>query len=193
MICQLKGESGYPETVAEANAKLIRNNDFYKASSWNKTDVKTWKIIQIKLPLTREQYALKENGTGKLLADARAAALAAGTNTNNYAWDAVRFSDKIFPWSGLGKVGGKGIWLQKSHNHALIHELGHNYGLMHANSWDPREDSVIGPGVNATYGDIFCQMGVGQDEPIGTFLAFSKWKLDWLPPFPWSSCECLIS
>jgi hypothetical protein len=61
------------------------------------------------------------------------------------------------------------------------HELGHNYGLEHANAWDSHDNnSPIGAGVSYEYEDMFDMMGY-----YGTanthFNAVYKHRLGWLP------------
>ena len=56
------------------------------------------------------------------------------------------------------------------------HELGHNYGLLHAHSWDCGT-SVLGSSCSRSeYGDPFDTMGGG----LRQFSAYDKWSLAWL-------------
>jgi len=49
-----------------------------------------------------------------------------------------------------GFRGGKGVWLQSFGVGVAAHELGHNYGLFHANFWNTLTNySMIGPGTNS--------------------------------------------
>src|SRR5262249_40163811 len=118
-------------------------------------------------------------GAGALLSDARKAAKKAGYDTANYNLDIVAHTSVPgFDWGGLGSVGGKGVWLQAYSVGVTCHELGHNYGLSHANYWDASaNNSVIGPGSNVEYGNIWDTMGSGG----GQFNATAKTVLGWLP------------
>ncbi|HMO65122.1 MAG TPA: Calx-beta domain-containing protein, partial [Verrucomicrobiota bacterium] len=136
-----------------------------------------------------------------LLADARAATAAAGFEFTAYDLDIVRHENVPgFTWGGLGALGGRGAWLQGSSLGVVVHELGHNLGLAHANFWrttrPPRPtdtaglpfdstgrvglDSIYGPGDDIEYGDPFDIMG-GGPAPDGEFNALHKLILSWIP------------
>jgi len=54
-----------------------------------------------------------------------------------------------FDYSGLGTVSGPNVWLNGQYEAmkpVLAHEVGHNFGLLHANTW-----TVAGG--NKEYGD----------------------------------------
>src|SRR5258707_895379 len=78
-------------------------------------------------------------------------------------------------------IMGGGAWLRNSFNTgAATHELGHNYGLNHANFWDTSGQSVIGPGASVEQGDYFDTMGfalAGNNH----FNARYKSLLGWIP------------
>ena len=84
-----------------------------------------------------------------------------------------------FGYSGKARVGRAGIWLNGSFGSGVTaHELGHNYGVHHANLWQTTDGSVIGAGANVEYGNVFDVMGRGGIR--GHFNAWFKNRLDWL-------------
>ena len=84
-----------------------------------------------------------------------------------------------FGYSGKARVGRAGIWLNGSFGSGVTaHELGHNYGVHHANLWQTTDGSVIGAGANVEYGNVFDVMGRGGIR--GHFNAWFKTRLDWL-------------
>ena len=88
-----------------------------------------------------------------------------------------------FDFAGLGLIGGVGAWIRGAFSAdagVVAHELGHNYGLNHANFWDTAGKSVIGAGQSLEYGDIFDTMG-GSGGGIRQFNARYKSLLNWLP------------
>ncbi len=114
--------------------------------------------------------------------DARTAAKAGGYNLSSYHFDLVCFA-KIsgFDWAGLGIVGGAGVWLNSYFTVGVAaHELGHNFGLNHANFWKTADESVLGPGASVEYGDPFDTMG---SATAGYKHFNTRWKnyLNWLP------------
>jgi hypothetical protein len=61
------------------------------------------------------------------------------------------------------------------------HELGHNYGLLHANLWRTTDGTIIGQGSNVEYGDCYDMMAacsnIGQNSHFNT--RYNR-LLDWL-------------
>jgi Gametolysin peptidase M11 len=75
------------------------------------------------------------------------------------------------PFSGLS--AGDENWLNGALSRKLVaHELGHTYGLLHANSWDCRSGACAA----TEYGDAYSTMGNGS----GDFNAFEKAKIGWI-------------
>jgi hypothetical protein len=117
----------------------------------------------------------------QLRTDARNAAAAAGYTLANYNLDIICFgSVPGWTWAGLGYVGAAGTWLRNSFGTGVVgHELGHNYGLNHANYWDTAGASVNGPGTSVEYGDSFDTMG-SASAGNNHFNARNKVYLNWL-------------
>ncbi len=177
VIARCSDEGGFPQTISSANTMMTTVAAYYNAASWGQTTM-TWTIIEVVLPRTASEYSGNANGDTVLLSDARAAAQALDPQyaLANWHFDAVRHSNLFGGWAGQGYVGGKGTWLQSSSSGVAVHELGHNYGLWHANFWNTNDTSVIGAGANAEYGDPYSEMG-----SAGQFSAYEKWRLDWMP------------
>jgi hypothetical protein len=167
------------EPISETGAYAVMDavNDFYEENSYHATALTTTVTPLVTVPQSKAWYAT--SGPGALLRDAREAARRAGFDTRNYDLDiACHTSVPGFDWGGLGAVHGKGTWLQSAGVGVTAHELGHNYGLGHANWWNTiTNGSVIGPGENVEYGNIFDTMGSGGSH----FNALFKSLLGWLP------------
>ncbi len=89
-------------------------------------------------------------------------------------------------YAGLASLGGSRQYLQGNiGDGTIIHEFGHNYGLLHASFWQTSDGSVAGAGSNVEYGDPFDIMGNG-DPPWGHFHMRGKQRLNWLAEPNWS-------
>jgi hypothetical protein len=102
----------------------------------------------------------------QLHTDARNAATADGYNMNNYDFIMVCFRGGTpgFGYGGLGQVGGKNSWIRSTgrSGNANIgsHELGHNFGLNHANYYNAPVGTMIADGGdNEEYGDPYDTLG----------------------------------
>ncbi|HMJ65223.1 MAG TPA: PKD domain-containing protein, partial [Candidatus Binatia bacterium] len=169
-----------PITEDEAYLRMDELNQWYIEGSYDTTQVVPTVTPLLIMPYPKAFYTVQ--GTGRLLSDAREAARTqAGLDTDNFTWDIVRHPNVPgFNYGGLAFVRGKGIWLQSSGTGVACHELGHNYGLWHANSWTADGDSVIGPGTHVEYGNSYDTMGAA-NAGANHFNAAFKNQLDWLP------------
>lgn len=169
------------EPITEASAYSVMGsvNDFYTENSYNTTWLVPTVTPVLTLPQTKHYYSTA--GAGALMDDAREVAREAGFDTVNFDRDIVAHENVPgYDWGGLGMVGGKGSWLQSKGVGVTCHELGHNWGLWHANWWDTSADSgVIGMGTHVEYGNVYDTMGSSGGR--NQFNAMHKWRLDWLP------------
>ncbi len=171
--------SDQPLTVSRAQ-NLINNevSPFYASNSFNKTSLQTTVTPVVRMPKPQSFYF---NDFGSLMTDAENAARSAGFDPNNFNFDLFAMSyNSGFPYLGLAFVGARGAALYGVFNLQITaHELGHNYGLLHANLWRTTDGSIIGPGSNVEYGNPFDVMGTGSDSRAH-FTAQYKRRLDWL-------------
>ncbi len=172
------------EAITEAGAYALMDatSAWFAENSYNSTWLVTDVTPLLTLPQPRAWYC--ENGDYVLLADAREVARAAGYDTDNYNLDIVRFTSpgsgcNGFGYGGQAYVGGKGCWMLSSSTGVQIHELGHNYGVWHANFWTGLGEGVISHGTHVEYGNPYDVMGSSGGQ--GQFNAAFKNILDWLP------------
>src|SRR6266545_6500143 len=77
---------------------------------------------------------------------ARTLATGAGYDPANYNLVVYVFPRIPCGWAGLGSVGGQGAWINQAlSTYVVSHELGHNYGLLHAHSWDCSATYTLSP------------------------------------------------
>lgn len=97
------------------------------------------------LPLARPRSDYDvPSGFDQLLADARAAGVAAGFDYRDYDLEVVRHSGVPSFAGGNARLGVRGAQVQAGGAVILVHEIGHNLGLSHANFWD-----TSGPGISS--------------------------------------------
>lgn len=128
------GETNGPVSAAEAEADLEAGNRILRRMSYGLYGY-TWTVTPVlTMPRPREDYG--EERLDELLEDARRSALAEGFNYQNFELDVVRHNPVPGFRGGRGNLGRRGAWVQIGGAGILVHELGHNLGLAHANYWD---------------------------------------------------------
>ncbi|HEX8368546.1 MAG TPA: FG-GAP-like repeat-containing protein [Pyrinomonadaceae bacterium] len=154
-------------------------NQFYVGNSYGKTSLQATVTPTVRMPRIQSFYT--RDNLIDLVTDARNAARAAGFETNNFSLDMVAFSyTPMFEFSGISPIGNKGALLNGTFTFKVAaHELGHAYGLMHANLWRTTDGTITGAGGNVEYGDDFDMMGRGATQQTH-FNASYKRDLDWL-------------
>lgn len=165
-----------PISQAAAEAALKRADLIYRTNSYNQMSLASTVTPLLQLPKTRAEYFPPDGwNPWTLLGDARAAARAAGFDTENFDLDVIRFKASFY--QSFAYIGVKGAWLVSSDVRTLVHELGHNFGLQHANAW---KGGVDGPGQNIEYGNEYDIMGGALDEVGSQFSVYERQRLGWL-------------
>ena len=154
-------------------------NTFYFNNSYKKTSLRTTVTPVVRMPQPQSVYT--RDNLGLLVFEARNAARAAGFETNEYELDMVAFSQSgLLNFSGISPLANKGALINGNFTFKVVtHELGHAYGLLHANLWRTDDGTVTGSGANVEYGDDFDMMGRGNTQATH-FNANYKRSLDWL-------------
>jgi hypothetical protein len=179
--------AGAPLSDATGTNMLNGIAAFYLEQSFGKTTFRplgagSAMTATLRMPKTAAVYGASDPSI--LRTDARNAARTAGVTLAQFDFDLICVGPVPgFNWAGLGYVGAPGSWIRASFDAAggvSSHELGHNFGLNHANAWDTGGQSILGAGSNVEYGDSFDTMG---NATAGRrhFNARYKNYLDWLP------------
>ncbi len=170
--------------------------DFFEQNSYGKTTIVVGATVAgnspdvtnvLRMPSTAQSYATAE-ANSLLHSDARALAAGAGFTLANYDRIGVIFSDlssipgSQIDYGGLANIEDAHFWVNGYFDLRVVaHELGHTYGLFHANLWDVNDGNPVSPaGVSVEYGDTFDLMGEG-DFLENHFSHWNKSLLQWIP------------
>ena len=191
--------SGSIITTNAIGTVMTQTDQFYRDNSQGQTSLQpTILPAVLRLPQTKAAYGAADPMT-VLRQDALTAARTYDQQNGNtgqfnpdlYDFEITVFSDVPgFTFGGLAFVGAKGQLVNAEFSlRILSHELGHNYGLNHANRWDVTGTDPIDPaGTHNEYGDEYDMMGgnsgVGGNRPIH-FNEWFKAYLGWLNTSQW--------
>ena len=141
-----------------------------------------------RLPKTADYYA-----TGglnyDLHLDAENLATAGGYNLANYDRLCVVFASlgglpgSKINYGGLGEIVGRRFWVNGEYDFRVVaHELGHTFGLYHANLWQVNDGNPVSPtGSSTEYADPFGVMSSGSTNINYQFDPWEKSILHWIP------------
>ena len=155
-----------PFSVEEVRDVVFNQTDAFTrkqsfGASWITGDVTPW------LPVFSSQ---PNCDTGRISAQARAAAQRAGYDLSKYNRFGYLFPRNSCPFSGMGSADH--TWYNGRLSVRLVaHELGHTYGLRHSNTWECTTSCTI-----VEYGDPYDTMGNG----VGDFNVFEKFSIGWV-------------
>lgn len=183
-------QNGVPCTEASAYDTMRDVGDYYAKSSFGKLTLVTAVTPPIKLPHTEAWYVQRDtsnggdiDGEGMEHSHARNEARLLGFDDANYDCVVMRHTGGPGSYGGLG--GGSSVWIRGgpsgSTSGVTAHEVGHCFGLAHANYWDTAGTSAIGSGANAEYGDQYDVMGSSGSFPNGHYNSQAKNQIKWLP------------
>jgi uncharacterized delta-60 repeat protein len=185
--------AGEANSISKAGLEAVLSNVANRVDqySYGKASI-TYTVSNTlyRMPATGASYALAGNNNG--IRDAARALAAANYTLANYDVVAVYFPRLTnvvvsqITYGGLAGVGYGDHWINGTTNvGVMLHEFGHNYGLFHANFWNP--DNDLGgvrnddPNLDSLeYGDIFDTMGGGSDDK-GYFSPYATYRLGWMP------------
>ncbi len=191
-----------PVTEDDIDALINGSNgvrEFFQDGSFGSTDLLLTTPVAGDSPDVTEvlrvdrtaSYYSNTGSSSALGTDARAAATAAGYNLDNYDRLCYMFTNlanfdggtKFNGWGGRASVGGKNCWINGYWDFRVVaHELGHNWGLRHANLWkvtDGRPGSMFGS--SQAYGDSHDTMGAASGSHTKHFSHWAKSLLWWIP------------
>ncbi len=177
MLVNFQDDTSQPYTPTQAQNTLFAASGsvaaYYTEVSYGVTGlsggVAGWYTLPMSKPTTCD--------IGQITTLANDAATAAGFPPSNYDFPVYVFPSIPCGWAGLASVGGGGAWINEAlSGYVTTHEIGHNYGVLHAHSLDCGAVS-IGPSCSRSeYGDPFDVMG----GDLRHMNAYFKNYLGWL-------------
>lgn len=201
IICDFPNLTGFPQTVATISNAMNTVTTYWDEVSYGKARlVPTFVPGIMRLPLNGESYT---NNFSLLLSDARAAAESNGYDSDLYDHYVVLTDENAssinFSYAGKAWISSPGCHLvDPSYTlRTAGHEIGHNFGLRHANYWRTDSDcpigrdSITGGYVTNTsnaewieYGHRFTVMSAQSTADMNDrkahFAPREKLKVDWL-------------
>jgi len=180
-------EGQVPISEAGAYDMMKQTADFYQANSFGRLTLVATVTPPVRLPHNRAWYAGKDTTSGFIkeidglsfeMSHAKDEARKAGYDWQDYHATVCRASGGARASTSFG--GGGNVWMRADSVSTATHEIGHAFGLAHANYWETNGASVIGPGGNVEYGDSYDNMGTGS-PPNAHYNVQAKNQIKWLP------------
>ncbi len=174
-----------PSTESALYNMMRDVGDHYAKASYGKLTLISTVTPPVTLPHSEAWYIQKDSSNGGPIdglglehSHARAEARKLGFDDDEYDCIVVRLKGGARPAGGWG--GGRSVWIYGDSVSVTAHEVGHVFGLAHANYWDTAGTSAIGVGTNGEYGGYYDVMG-GVGVPTGHYNAQGKNQIRWLP------------
>jgi hypothetical protein len=123
-----------PISLEEAGQTLAEVKTIYTRISKGKFQLISTVSPILHLTNNREKYG-GTDGFDRFIDDVRAAGQAAGYDYLDYDFDIARHTGVPGFMGGNANLGMRGAQVETSGANVIVHELGHNLGLNHANLW----------------------------------------------------------
>jgi hypothetical protein len=168
-------QAANPFGSADINGAASTARDRFNAWSYGRASFTYTLTPILTLPRSESSYA-GNGGEDAMMADAINIANNQGYNASGANFRTLIFSGAYGGYCGLGQIVGQHNWVKCIDPHVITHEVGHNLGLPHANSWTPSTWSPYGAGTHNEYGGAYNTMGQGP----GSYDTMMRFYLRWL-------------
>lgn len=177
-----------PITEAGAHSVLAQSAAFYQTMSFGRLTLVGTVTPPVRMPKNRAWYVGKDttsgfikevDGLGLEMSHAKEQARKLGYDWQDYHATVVRANGGARSPTSYG--GGGNVWMRTDSVDTTAHEIGHAFGLAHANFWETNGASTIGPGGNVEYGDNYDNMGPSAAVPNGHYNVQAKNQVKWMP------------
>lgn len=185
-----------PVTLATAQSHQDDVAEHYRIASYGKLNVTT--VFPDMITLTENKSEYVGQGLGKMMNEARAAAIVMGDaegvdwDYNNFDLYTIISAGGIGSYAGVAQVGGRKSHHQRGYTSLRTsgHEFGHNLGLSHAHfnyssDLNPRGSTPTNGLGRVEYGHRFSLMSAQSGSDLSNpllphFTVHEKWRLDWI-------------
>ncbi len=185
-----------PYTTAVLQAEFLSSSNTFREMSFNKTWlINTMVASLITIPNPQSYWETNTTGSDGIMDYAKSRLASLGYNTNNYDIFVVSmpFMQRYSGAAAFAQVGGQHLWINGGPHGPMVatHELGHNYGYVHANYWRGSTGAGLlghtngGGGLleHQDYGDFFEIMSDDRAcYPQGHFGMQAKALFNWIEP-----------
>ncbi|MGZ4967651.1 MAG: hypothetical protein ACXV97_10780, partial [Chthoniobacterales bacterium] len=177
--------AGYVQNFADTQIAPFYQQSSYGATSL--TNTTTTKLYR--MPQTAAYYAT--NGADDQLHTDAETAASADFTLANFQKVIVLFSslgaipNSQITYGGQANIGGPDVWINGEFDFRIVaHELGHTFGLFHANVWQVSDGNPISAtGTSVEYADPYDTMGTNAaNDTRVDFNAWFKSRLGWISP-----------
>jgi regulation of enolase protein 1 (concanavalin A-like superfamily)/plastocyanin len=177
-----------PITEAGAQSVLAQSAAFYQTMSFGRLTLVGTVTPPVRMPKSRAWYVGKDttsgfikevDGLGLEMSHAKEEARKLGYDWQDYHATVARANGGARSPTSYG--GGGNVWMRTDSVNTTAHEVGHAFGLAHANFWETNGASTIGPGGNVEYGDDYDNMGPSAAVPNGHYNVQAKNQVKWMP------------
>lgn len=177
-----------PITEAGAHDVLVQSAAFYQTMSFGRLTLVGTVTPPVRMPKNRAWYVGKDttsgfikevDGLGLEMSHAKEEARKLGYDWQDYHATVARANGGARSPTSYG--GGGNVWMRTDSVNTTAHEVGHAFGLAHANFWETNGASTIGPGGNVEYGDSYDNMGPSAAVPNGHYNVQAKNQVKWMP------------
>lgn len=188
ILVNFQDDSSQPVTQAAMDDLVFGDvGNFYWENSFGQTWLtgNTWGWYTI--PVSKTVC-----DTDRIATEADNAAAAAGVNLAQYARMVYVFPNNACGWAGAGSSGGSPtrVFINGPRPYTVIaHEMGHAFGLLHAQGLDCDTGSLGEVCTTRSYGDPADVMGSGK----GHFSAYHKERLGWIGDGLDSAVQTVVS
>ena len=166
-----------PQNVQEIENIIANISNAFYEESFGKTSLSVDVYDNVlRLPQTSAFYRAQGNDD-LLRQDIQQALSDAGINKN--AFDRIIYETHGLSFNGgFAEVSGDETWFREGVPQVIAHELGHNYGFRHANTFETGRNSSldVADGGSLEYGNVLDIMGSGES----TFNSYYKSNAGWI-------------